>query len=464
MIAGLKNSELGAGTPLKQVAAGRIPLAHELSGHWAESTPDIAAECAAALLRQGHAPDTPARIFVVPGRLEVLGKHTDYGGGRSLIAAVERGFTFVSVERSDGKIGVHSLQPAGKVEFSLDPDLQPGSGWPNYPMTVARRLARNFPGLGVGADLAFRSTLPPASGMSSSSALIIGTFLCLAAEMELFDDPRLRAAVSDGDDLASYLAAVESGQGFGPLTGDRGVGTHGGSEDHTAILRARQGDLLQYRFVPAALERTIPLPAGYTFAIAASGVISEKAGAMREKYNRASALVRALHQLWHDRGGEPTTSLADALRTSEDAADWLQRELEQPADLPFPRDDLRARLDHFLRESEGIVPAAADALEAGRIGEFGLLVDESQRRAEDLLGTQIPETVELARSARALGAAAASAFGAGYGGSVWALVEEDAVEAFLAEWRERYRRAFPEPAAQASFLASGSGVAARRVG
>src|SRR5690606_18127103 len=114
--------------------------------------------------------------------LEVLGKHTDYGGGRSLIAAVERGFTFVSVPRADGVIGAHSLEPAERVEFRFDPDLRPLAGWANYPMTVARRLARNFPGIDVGVDLAFRSTLPPASGMSSSSALIIGTFLCLASE------------------------------------------------------------------------------------------------------------------------------------------------------------------------------------------------------------------------------------------------------------------------------------------
>ena len=99
--------------------------------------------------------------------------HSNEANARQRCGSTLAMFTFVSVSRSDGKIGVHSLEPAGQVEFSLDPDLQPGAGWSNYPMTVARRLARNFPGLGVGADLAFRSTLPPASGMSSSSALIV---------------------------------------------------------------------------------------------------------------------------------------------------------------------------------------------------------------------------------------------------------------------------------------------------
>lgn len=464
MIAGFDNPELGKGVPLGELAAERTEIAGTLHGHWGISTPQIAAECAATLLRFGHSPDTPARVFVVPGRLEVLGKHTDYGGGRSLIAAVERGFTFVSVPRADGVIGAHSLEPAERVEFRFDPDLRPLAGWANYPMTVARRLTRNFPGIDVGVDLAFRSTLPPASGMSSSSALIIGTFLCLASEAGLLDHPGLRAEVRDADDLASYLAAIESGQGFGSLTGDRGVGTHGGSEDHTAILRAREGALLQYHFVPAQLERSIPLPSGYTFAIAASGVISEKAGAMREKYNRASALVRTLLELWNDRSGAPASSLAEALRSSGDAADRLRRALQQAADLPFPREDLRARLDHFLRESEGIVPAAADALEARQMEEFGVLVDESQRLAEELLGTQIPETVALARAARALGATAASAFGAGYGGSVWALVEAGQADEFHSAWQERYSRVHAGPAARASFLLSGSGMSARRVG
>src|SRR5690606_31403722 len=121
---------------------------------------------------------------------------------------------------------------------------------------------------------------------------VVGTFLCLAGSGGLSRRASFRAAVPDADALASYLAAVESGQAFGDLAGDAGVGTHGGSEDHTAILNARSGHLLQYRFVPAELERSVPIPARYRFAIAASGVQAEKAGALREQYNRASAQAR----------------------------------------------------------------------------------------------------------------------------------------------------------------------------
>src|SRR5690606_27919280 len=314
LISGFTDPGLGAGAPLGDLADGRHPLLSRLQGHWTRSAPTSVALCARALLRRGHPPKTPAKVFLVPGRIEVLGKHTDYAGGRSLLAAVERGFTLVSTERDQPRVWVEALDLRDAVDFEIRPDLQPGIGWTNYPMTTVRRLARNFSELRRGVDVALSSDLPPASGMSSSSALIIGIFLCLAAANRLQDRPLFREAITDLDALASYLAAVESGQGFGRLAGDSGVGTHGGSEDHTAILQARERTLLQYRFVPAARERTLPMLSGYRFALAASGVQAEKTGAMREHYNRAAALARALRDLWIRSGGAPAVGLAAALR------------------------------------------------------------------------------------------------------------------------------------------------------
>lgn len=400
----------------------------------------------------------------MPGRIEVLGKHTDYAGGRSLLAAPERGFTLVCVERGDATVRVEALDLSDAVEFEISAELQPRQGWANYPMTVARRLARNFSEVRRGIDVAVHGDLPLASGMSSSSALIIGIFLCLAATNDLPSTPRFGRAVPDTDALASYLAAMESGQGFGELAGDTGVGTHGGSEDHTAILQGREGTLLQYRFVPASLERTIPMPAGYVFALASSGVHAEKTGAMMERYNRASALARALRDLWIGAGGAPAVSLAEAVRTAPDAADRLRELLGTREQSGFPPRELLARLDHFVQESEVIVPAAASALAEGALERFGALVDESQRLAEGLLANQVPETIDLARSARRLGAPAASAFGAGYGGSVWALVEESSADSFLRAWKSSYCAAFPLPSERAAFFTSGAGASARRVG
>jgi galactokinase len=463
MIPGYDDPQLGEGAPLGDLAAARHPLLSRLSGHWSLSAPGSIASCARALLQRGNPASAPARAFVVPGRIEVLGKHTDYAGGRSLLAAVERGFTFVSVTRPDEVVHLSPLDLSETAEFPIEPGIRPRSGWVNYPMTVVRRVARDFPHAGVGIDLALRSDLPPASGMSSSSALVIGTFLSLAAASGLLKDVRFRRHVEDLDELASYLAAVESGQGFAGLAGDEGVGTHGGSEDHTAILRARAGTLLQYRFVPATFERAVAVPEGYRFAIAASGIEAAKTGAMRDRYNRASALARALRDRWLREGGGAVPSLAAALRSSPDAAERLAAAVRGGERPGFPVRDLLARLEHLVQESESIVPAAASALAEGRLERFGQLVDESQRLAETLLGNQVPETVALQRRARELGAVAASAFGAGYGGSVWALVQASHCDAFLRDWRRRYAEDFAGPAARATFFSSAAGPPAQRV-
>ena len=124
---------------------------------------------------------------------------------------------------------------------------------------------------------------------------------------------------------------------------------------------------------------------------------------------------------------------------------------------------LLRRLDHFLAENERIIPAAARALAEGAIDEFGRCVDQSQQNAEELLENQIPPTIYLARSARQCGAAAASAFGAGFGGSVWALMPAAAAADFLAEWERRYRGEFPAEAPRCHFFLSGAGPAITEV-
>ena len=74
-----------------------------------------------------------------------------------------------------------------------------------------------------------------------------------------------------------------------------------------------------------------------------------------------------------------------------------------------------------------------------------------------MLQNQVSQTVELARAARQLGAAAASAFGAGFGGSVWALVPLAAADDFLAAWSDHYATKFPADARRAAFFLSGPG-------
>ena len=130
---------------------------------------------------------------------------------------------------------------------------------------------------------------------------------------------------------------------------------------------------------------------------------------------------------------------------------------------PVSADVLRNRLDHFLAEAHRLVPAATRALAASDFAAFGSLVDESQRLAEQWLGNQIPETSALARLARRLGAEGASAFGAGFGGSVWALLPEGDADRFIHAWRAAYEAEFPMLASRASFFRSHAGPAVLRL-
>ncbi len=401
-------------------------------------------------LDETPSPPPAARLHAfIPGRIEVLGKHTDYCGGRSLVAAVERGFCFIADPRPDPRFRITAAATGESVEFPFAADLEPRPAhWSNYLMTAARRIARNFPGNLKGANIAFASDLPPAAGLSSSSALITAMVLLLIRINQLQDRPEYQAEIHSRWDLCGYLGTVENGQNFGRLTGDKGVGTFGGSQDHTAILCCRADQLARIAFNPVHLESEIPFPADCCFAIASSGVLAEKTGSAMHSYNNASLLVRRAMDLWRQKTGRPDITLAQAIRSSPDAFDHLVEALQQDPNAPALID----RVTQFRRESEQIIPAATDALVKNDVSEFGRQVDQSQHLTETLLKNQVPETVHLAHAARRLGALAASAFGAGFGGSVWALVPTASAPAFLDRWQADYRQHHPEPALRSTFF------------
>jgi galactokinase len=409
-------------------------------------------------------PHKPSRAFFVPGRLEVLGKHTDYAGGRSLLCTVERGICLVAAPRDDDRVRITDAQDGSTVTCRIDPDLSSSVGdWSNYPLTVVRRVARNFPAARRGVDIAFASDLPPAAGMSSSSALMIATFLAMADANSLDQTDAYRREIRNAEELAGYLATVENGQDFGTLTGERGVGTFGGSEDHTAMLCCRAGQLSEYSFCPVHYERSVPFSDRYVFVIGVSGVAAEKTGAARDRYNRASLATQRILALWREATGRDDRSLAAAVRSDAGASDRIREILRHSADREFTPALLLNRFDQFVEESDVLVPSVVDLFARGEVDRLGPLVDRSQDAAERLLGNQIAETVALARSARALGALAASAFGAGFGGSVWALVPEAGAAEFEARWASEYRRRFPAVAGSARFFSTRPGPPAQRV-
>lgn len=412
----------------------------------------------------GPDPSQTRMAFWVPGRIEVLGKHTDYGGGRSLLCATERGICMVASSRTDATVTVTDARSQETTHFELSAEAEPRPGhWANYPITVARRIAMNFPGELRGADIVFESDLPAAAGVSSSSALVVAVFLALSGVNDLPSHPHYRNNIHSREDLAGYLGCVENGLDFKSLRGNVGVGTFGGSEDHTAILCSRPDALVQYSFCPVTFEREIAIPRNLTFVVAASGVLAEKTGPALELYNRVSRRLAVGLECWNATTCRADASMRDALLSAPDARARLRHALAAASALDYSAESLTRRFEQFDAEANEIIPTAGDALARADLDGFAELVTQSQLGAERGLENQIAETVALVQLARSAGALAASAFGAGFGGSVWALVEFTSAEDFQNAWATRYREAFPQHVGTSDFFATRAGPAAMQL-
>ena len=417
---------------------------------------------AEGLLDTGRVPEQARRTWIVPGRIEVLGKHVDYAGGRSLLCAVERGLVIVARPRTDRQLVLHDARRGDVLTLPFDGSARHLPSWSVYPRTVLHRLLRNFGEAVGGADIAIASNLPSAAGVSSSSALTVGLSLAVAGVSGLSAHPVWQETFTARTALAGYVGALENGMDFGALSGERGVGTLGGAQDQTAILCSSPGALAMFQWAPVTWEQVVPWPETHRFVIGVSGVTASKAAGAKERYNRAARTAHRLVEGWNAQarasGAPPVRSLREAFVAA--AAGETPREVPEPliassravADAEFTARHLEARLEQFFDETFVFVPEAAAALAAGDLAAFGALVDRSQAGAERALENQVAETIHLQRFARELGAEAASAFGAGFGGSVWAMIPADQAEEFSARWRERYVRAHRQAASRAQFF------------
>ena len=403
--------------------------------------------------------EPPSRRYVVPGRIELVGKHVDYAGGRSLTCAVDRAITVEARPLDEPVIRVRELSRRGVVEVALLPGVERprrAARWSSYVIAVARRFARDFPNALRGVELRVGSDLPRSAGLSSSSAFVVAIASALADANQMEDDRAWSTIVGNPLARAEYFGAMETGAPFADFPGDAGVGVRGGAQDHVAIVCAREGRVGQFSYLPARLERSVPWPAGYSIAVGVSGVTATKTGNARARYNRVADSTRALVRAWNAASGREDATLADALASAPDAGDRLQRLAEQGAE-EFDGEYLGPRFAQFREEVEVIVPGVGDSLRDGDLAALGTLVDRSMAMAEYALRNQVPETSFLARAARERGAVAASAFGAGFGGAVWAMVPADDADAFVDAWRASYEESFPRRAERAHWLVTRPG-------
>ncbi|MEZ4698872.1 MAG: galactokinase family protein [Rhodothermales bacterium] len=383
----------------------------------------------------GRMGDAPSAALFVPGRIEVLGKHTDYAGGDSLVCAVERGFCMLVAAVDTAAATIEDAARGEQIDLRAS---QPGSpAWGRYPSTVWNRLNTHVGPFASGVRILFESTLPADAGLSSSSALMVGTFLALSAVYGFERDARYRAVIATDLDRADFLGHIENGQTFRTLAGEQGVGTFGGSQDHAAICCSVAGAVSRFRYAPMARAGMASLPEDLTFVVALSGVEAQKTGAARAAYNEASARANRIAERWCAAHGQPWQRLRTIVESPGFSPAAMERLLE--GDAPLAR-----RFRHFWAEHGELVPAAFEAFVRHDWSVLGDVVDRSQALAESLLGNQVPETVALAQLARSHGALAASAFGAGFGGAVWALVPAHEATRFRTRWLDSYRAVFPE--------------------
>lgn len=347
-----------------------------------------------------------ASTVFAPGRVNLIGGHTDYSGGLVLPVAVDLGVTLRWRPDTDA-IRLRSADFPETIE--LDPDgvaRSEPAGWTRYAAAVAGLLReRGRPAAGLDATVS--STLPVGAGLSSSAALdvAVGLALCRAAGFEL---PPL--------ELARVAQEAER----------RAVGVSVGIMDPAASLLGRHGHAV-FLDCGAESHRPVPLPAGLALVVLDSGV---RRSLEHSGYaTRRAELERALPALGGALPSQVTVEAAEAAALAAGVDETARR-----------------RLRHVVSENER-VRAFVRALEAAGGPDratLGALFRESHASSRDDFEVSIPELDLLARLAEESGAIGARLTGGGFGGSVVALADADSADelaaAIAAAYAERTGR------------------------
>lgn len=359
--------------------------------------------------------DTDGTFLVrSPGRVNLIGEHIDYCGLPVFPMAVSRAVWLQARPRDDALVRVlNDERVLGSREFQLDAKIPPFEmgDWGNYLKAAAQALHWRYGPL-RGVDAALCSTLPMASGLSSSSALLIAALLAL-----------LHAnGHAVPDDLASLAMRAE-----------RYVGTRSGGMDQAIILGARAGHAALVEFDPLRLHQ-YPVPPAWRFIAAFSTVPAPKSGSARGGYNNLTERAREALALMIGHLALPPTTSWTTLTGMIPPDELVVRADEALPAAIFPN------FRHIVTEVARVKDAVR-AMESGDLGRFGMLMDASHRSLRDDLGVSTTDLDEAVAICRDAGAAGARLTGAGFGGSIVALCDATTAEPV----REALRRLYYEP-------------------
>jgi len=407
----------------------------------------------------------PVHVFRAPGRVNLIGEHTDYNHGFVLPVALDRDVLLLARPRPDGIVRLHNVEPDfAPRTFVIGPTIPPAppGDWSNYVRGAARMVAQHAPpappvygGANVrGIDALVESAppygIPRGAGVSSSSALTVVAALALAHLNGWQPDP------------VPFARLCSEAEWY--------VGTRGGIMDQFIALLARRGYALYLDCRPQTSPRPSPtrggglqsewytfahvlLPSDYRILVADTGVRHTN---VRGEYNLRVAACRAgvaclrpyYPRITHLRDVQDVVwaELAPLLPEVLTVAEARARRADLD-DVPLPTDDaamdaklrVRACCRHVHSENER-VRAIVAALEAGDVATVGHLLDEAHASARDDYDVSCPELEALVEAARAVeGTAGARLTGAGWGGCIVALVHQEAVPDFETEVSRRYR-------------------------
>ncbi|HEY9898406.1 MAG TPA: galactokinase [Pantanalinema sp.] len=360
---------------------------------------------------RAHFGATPDWMVRAPGRVNLIGEHTDYNDGFVFPAAIDREVVLGARHRGDRTVRLYADNFQQADAFDLDaiervPSSPAAAGWSNYVRGVFQAFRDQGHRLG-GMDIAFSGDVPLGAGLSSSAALEVATGTLLDRAFGLGLGGREVALL--GQRAENAFVGVQCGimDQFVSALGER---------DHALFLDCRS---LAYRNVPLGLEAR-----GLSIAIVDSGV---KRGLVESQFNaRRQECREALERLGVLLARPDLSSLRDV-----SAGDFASVE----ADLP---ETLRARARHVITENERVLASVA-ALEAGDFAVFGAQMNRSHRSLRDDYAVSTPALDLLVGLAQALpGVLGARLTGAGFGGCIVSLVAASALEAFRREVVERY--------------------------
>jgi len=351
--------------------------------------------------RFGHNP----AIFAAPGRVNIIGEHTDYADGFVMPAAIDFATLAAITPRSDGTVAIHSVNFDEQINYPVD-NLPPKAShhWSDYPLGVLSVLREA--GVPIPAfSLTLNGDVPIGAGLSSSASIEVASMVAVLS--------------LTGADIAmtrvAQLCQRAENHFVGASTGimDQFIACCG-AENHALLLDCRS---LEYRLAP--------IPSHLSLVIANSMVKHSHAGG---EYNTRRAEVEEGTELLRRHRPE-IRRLRDA--TPDDLARWGHE----------MRPEVLKRCRHIITENIRTV-AAADALEAGDLKTLGRLMYEAHASFRNDFEASCPEVdilVDLA--SKEPGCIGARLTGGGFGGCTVNLVENAQAQAFSERLHGEYREA-----------------------